>query len=381
MEHMNNVPFIRVHGTRVFAPRSLGFKDLLLGAGKILALLEPGDPFSPPGFSVQQVEATGMMAFPGFVDGHVHLIGGGGEGGFSTRTPEGNAPQFLQAGTTTVIGLLGTDGITRDLSSLLAKVRGLREEGLHAYMLTGNYRYPPKTMTGDLLRDIVWIPEIIGFGELAVSDHRGSHITATELQRLAMDCRLGGMLSGKTTRVVLHMGGAPSGLEPLRQALEDATLPPAMLVPTHIDRTPTLLEEGVEWVQKHQGKIDFTADDQTAKNLCALLDRGVNAHGLMVSSDGLGSLPVFDDAGNLLSLTSSPVDGLWKSFCQLVREHGVPVETALLPFCWNVAECFGLLSEGVGTLKPGGRADFILADENFRLQQVFHGGNSLLPPQ
>ena len=51
------------------------------------------------------------------MDAHVHNIGGGGEGGFQTRTPEIQLSKIKTAGLTTVFGLLGTDGIPRHVES------------------------------------------------------------------------------------------------------------------------------------------------------------------------------------------------------------------------------------------------------------------------
>ena len=48
-----------------------------------------------------------------------------------------------------MVGLLGTDGITRSVENLLAKVKALREEGITAYCLTGSYGWPSVTVTGD----------------------------------------------------------------------------------------------------------------------------------------------------------------------------------------------------------------------------------------
>ena len=40
-------------------------------------------------------------------------------------------------GVTTVVGCLGTDGIGRDMCALVAKAKGLNEQGMSAYCYTG----------------------------------------------------------------------------------------------------------------------------------------------------------------------------------------------------------------------------------------------------
>lgn len=57
--------------------------------------------------------AAGLIAVPGFVDMHVHVAGGGGEAGPASRTPEARLSELLLAGITTVVGLTGTDSVSR----------------------------------------------------------------------------------------------------------------------------------------------------------------------------------------------------------------------------------------------------------------------------
>ncbi|MFP3393938.1 amidohydrolase family protein, partial [Brevibacillus sp. SIMBA_076] len=84
------------------------------------------DNFAP----IQIIDAANLFVVPGFIDSHVHIIGGGGEGGFKTRTPELMLTDITTSGITTLVGLLGTDGTTRRMESLLAKARALEEEGI-----------------------------------------------------------------------------------------------------------------------------------------------------------------------------------------------------------------------------------------------------------
>lgn len=87
-------------------------------------------------------------------------------------------------GITTVVGLLGTDGIAREMTSLLAKVKGLKEKGITAYAYTGSYQIPVCTVTGNITKDIMLIEEIIGTGEVALSDHRSGQPSFDEFAKL-----------------------------------------------------------------------------------------------------------------------------------------------------------------------------------------------------
>ena len=65
------------------------------------------------------LDVPGCVVTPGMVDMHVHVIGGGGEAGPSSCTPQSQLSNFLEAGITTVVGVLGTDCITRRQACLL----------------------------------------------------------------------------------------------------------------------------------------------------------------------------------------------------------------------------------------------------------------------
>jgi len=174
----------------VFSPQPLGVKDILMVGSKIAAVSKPGL-LSIKGVDVEKIDASGKYIFPGFIDSHVHILGGGGEGGPSSRAPEIILKDIITSGVTTVIGCLGTDAITRHMSSLLAKARGLEEEGITTYIFSGSYEIPVKTISGSIRSDLVIIDKVIGAGEIAISDHRSSQPSFEEFARLAAECRVG----------------------------------------------------------------------------------------------------------------------------------------------------------------------------------------------
>src|SRR5205085_1676470 len=126
----------------------------------------------------------GCIVAPGFIDPHEHLLGGSGEKGFSTQTPELSATEIIEAGITTVVGCLGVDTTMKTMPGLLAKAKALNEEGLNAYLWTGGYDVPPTTISGTARKDIMFIKEIIGTGEIAISDERSTDHVPHELARL-----------------------------------------------------------------------------------------------------------------------------------------------------------------------------------------------------
>lgn len=111
---------------------------------------------------VETYDLEGKTVVPAYIDMHVHITGGGGEQGPASRVPESQLSEFFKNGITTVVGLLGTDGVTRSVENLVAKARALTEEGMTVYTLTSSYGYPPTTLTGSVERDIILVPPMIG---------------------------------------------------------------------------------------------------------------------------------------------------------------------------------------------------------------------------
>lgn len=146
--------FTLIKNGYVYAPEELGKKDILIAADKIANIDDTIDP-APALKGLQIMNAEGKFVVPGFIDPHVHITGGGGEGGFRTRTPAITFTDITTSGITTVVGCLGTDGFGRNLVSLIAKARALEEDGISTYLYTGSYQLPVTTITGRVENDIM----------------------------------------------------------------------------------------------------------------------------------------------------------------------------------------------------------------------------------
>ncbi|HCR0061221.1 TPA: beta-aspartyl-peptidase, partial [Enterobacter hormaechei] len=222
---------------QLYAPEELGHCDLLIAGGKIVAVEKAGHATTRP--DCPESDLAGAVVCPGFIDQHVHLIGGGGEAGPHTRTPEVRLSALVAAGITSVVGLLGTDGVTRHPESLLAKTRALEHEGISTWMLTGAYGLPSPTITGSIEKDVALIDKIIGV-KCAISDHRSSAPADDQLANMAAQSRVGGLLGAKAGISVFHLGNSPKLLEPLLNILNNADVPRTKLLPTHVNRAQAL---------------------------------------------------------------------------------------------------------------------------------------------
>lgn len=364
----------------VYAPHRLGRRDLLLGGGRIVAI-EPSIPsVNVPGCEV--VELGGARLLPGLIDSHVHLTGGGGESGPSSRVPPVLLGALASAGITTAIGVLGTDGTTRTVASLVAATLGLREEGLSAWCWTGSYQVPPITLTGSVRDDIVFVDPILGVGEVAISDHRSSQPTFDELARLAADCHVAGLMSGKAGVLHLHLGDGPRGLELVRKILDTTELPARVFYPTHVNRKMRLFAEAIELARRgstidvtafpvEEGEDAYSAPDAVERFLDANVSRAL----ITVSSDGGGCLPTFDAQGRLVSMDIGRPASVFETLRTLL-ERGRALEEVLPAFTSNVAAVLRLPSKG--TITVGSDADLLVLNESHQVREVLARGQFLV---
>lgn len=369
---------ILIKGATVYLPENIGKKDILIAGGVIVALADEIDPGTIEGIKI--TDANGLLAVPGLIDAHVHIAGAGGEGGPATRTPELQLTDYTTAGVTTVVGCLGTDGITRSVESVLMKAKALRAEGITTYIYTGAYQVPVVTITGDAARDLALVEEVIGVGEVAISDHRSSVPSTGELIRLTAQARVGGMLGHKAGIVNLHMGDARNPFDPIHQAVAQSELTYKQFLPTHCNRNEWIFEESKNYGK--QGWIDLTTSsypyfpDEEIKPSTAfrlLIEAGVPAAHITFTSDAGGSLPGFDPVTGQLNrmVTATPHSNLIE-IADIVHNEAIPLETALLPSTVNPATILKLSHKG--KLAVGCDADLLLLHTDLTLHSTMARG-------
>jgi len=372
--------FTLIKEGNVYAPESRGTRDILV-VGRIIALMAEQIELTGD-FEVQVISARDKIVLPGFVDLHVHLLGGGGEGGFWTRTPDIALSTIARAGVTTLVGCLGTDDVSRHPETLLAKANQLEEEGVSAYIYTGSYQLPLATITGSVRKDIALIPKVIGVGEIAVSDHRSSQPTFEELARVAAEARVGGMIGGKAGLVHFHVGGGRRMLDPLFRLVKETEIPIGQFLPTHVNRTRELFEQAIDFARMG-GNIDLTVQGSqllfpiaTGDALRMALAAGVALDQITLSSDSNGSMPVFDEHGKMTGIAVGEIQNLYAQWKSLTKE-GFALEDLTKMVTLNPARRAGLFREK-GSLDTGKDADILILNEDLSLESVMAKGRLLV---
>ncbi|MBM6651686.1 beta-aspartyl-peptidase [Megamonas funiformis] len=376
--------FTLLKNAHVIAPEDLGVKDILV-AGEKIAMI--GEGLSLPAvYDCEVVDCEGNYVVPGFIDSHVHLIGGGGEGGYATRTPEIQLTDITTSGVTTVLGLLGTDGVTRHVASLLAKARGLEDEGITAYIYSGSYEIPTPTITGSVRNDIILIDKVIGTGEIAMCDHRSSQSPKEAYQQITAEARVGGMLSGKAGVVNMHLGDGEDGLKMLYEITKNGEIPKTQIIPTHVNRNKRLFKEAIEWA-KQGGIMDVTSSvspesgsSHSVKSSEAVkqaLEAGVNIENITMSSDGNGSMPIFDEAGNNIGVGVASQISILNEFRDMVQKENIAITDAIKIITSNIAK-FTKLYPKKGCLANNSDADILVLDKDLQLQHVWARGTHMV---
>lgn len=368
----------------IYSPDYIGRKDVLIGGKKIIAV--ENEINLPESSYLRIIDGSDLIMTPGFIDAHVHIAGAGGEGGPATRTPEMQLSHMLEAGVTTVVGCLGTDGMTRNVEGVLMKAKGLKQEGVSAYIYTGAYQVPTPTITGDVGRDIALIEEIIGVGEVAISDHRSSFPTVYELIRITEHARVGGMLGGKAGIINIHMGDAQNPFKPIYEAVELSELKLTQFLPTHCNRNDYIFEDAKEYGKK--GYVDITASSypyfpeyeiKPAKAIVELLKAGVPLEHITMTSDGCGSLPDFDEKGNLVKLEMGYPKSIFTEVVDAIKIEKLEIDKAIKVITSNVADILKLKDKG--RIVAGKDADIVILNKHFDIEYMVAMGELMVEKQ
>lgn len=384
-----------IKNANVLAPEPLGLSDIVIAGEKVVHVAEAGSVSSgsfPLGLKADEIDAAGRSVAPGFIDNHVHVLGGGGGLGFRSRVPELQTSQLTRVGTTTVIGMLGYDQSTKDMRGLIGKTKGFVGDGISAFALTGaTLRHPIPTLTGDVINDIAFVDSIIGVGEISISElgygydslGSGAHYIAETL----VQALLVGRLAGKGGTLCLQVPPYfEQCLKPLFAMLDKSHVPIAQMVPSHVNQTDGYMADAVEW-GKRGGWVDIGANyrpdnhydrsTQPAEAVTRLIEGGVPIEQILISSDGNGAPPK-EEKGEAVPTRANygPVGSMHMVWRQLIEQERLSPTAALPLVTSNVARAYHL--KGKGRISAGFDADLIFFDEDWQVDTVIARGREMV---
>ncbi|WP_281239150.1 beta-aspartyl-peptidase [Flavobacterium praedii] len=359
----------------VYTPESIGVKDILLAGDKIVAIensIPNSDLYS------QVFDLKGKILTPGLIDQHVHITGAGGKHGFGSMTPEIMLSEFIACGTTTVVGLLGTDGSARSIKTLYAKAKSLESEGISAYILTSYFGLDAVTFTESVQDDMIFIDKVVGC-KIAISDERSSYPLEIDLLRFLKQVRVGGLIAGKKGILHIHLGALSSRMDVLLKIVKEYEFPIEHISPTHVGRSLPLFEQAIEFA-KLGGMIDITSGGtkytDPYKSVLYALEKGVSIDMMTFSSDGNAGIGIMDENGRTIGFKKAPINLNLKQVLLLIKEGNVPIEEAFKLITANPAKNLALKTKG--HIKIGYDADFCAFNSDLELTDVFAKGKQMM---
>ncbi len=359
----------------IYTPNHIGVKDILIGEEKILAI---EDHIEFDGKYCKYWDAAGKTVTPGFIDQHIHITGAGGKHGFASMTPEIKLSDLIACGSTTVVGLLGTDGTARSIKNLYAKTMSLESEGISAYMFTGYYGIEPTYITNTIQDDMIFIDKVLGC-KIAITDIRSSYPTELELLRMLRQITVGGMIANKKGILHIHLGNLKPKMDILFKLVEEHEFPISHISPTHVGRTKALFEQAIAFA-KLGGMIDITTGaskyTDPYKAVLYALENGVSIDKMTFSSDGNAGLDKLDENGKLIGFKKAPIDQNYLQVKQLIETKEVSIEDAIKLITLNPANNLGLKNKGI--IEINADADLCCLDKDFVLTDVFAKGKLMM---
>lgn len=364
----------------VLAPEDLGVRDVLVAGERVVAL---GPALDLGGLPAREIDAEGHTVVPGLVDGHLHVVGGGGNEGYGSRIPELWTGELAAAGITTVVAPPGLDMITKTVDAILAKSYALESDGITAYVMIGGFQRPFKTFTGSILRDIFTIEKILGV-KIALGETRASRFEDRELIELAAQLQWLAGATGKACLLHAHLGEANDPAAQLVHTMRHSGVPAHRFQATHCNYTPETMDAAVQ-VAALGGFVDFNPiltpefghprAVPVAEAIQRSLDAGVDESRITMTTDGNASVPMALPDGSRGAYEKS-LTWLWDAVVELVRT-GMSLPQALTFVTVNPARALGLAARK-GSIHLGADADLLVVRPDLTIRHVFARGRQLV---
>jgi len=375
-----------VKGGEVYAPEPLGRQDILVCNDRIVGIGTGFDEKARALGPVEVFDVKGKLVVPGFIDQHIHFLGGGDGEGPLGRVPELHLSWITSGGVTTAVGIMGIDMEFKGLHGLLVKARELDRSGLSTYIYAGSFEVPSPFLTKSVRADLSLIDKVVGV-KVAIAEDTYPNLSLEKLARLAGELKLARRISGKAAVMHCHTGRGKRRLDPIFQLLDAVDLPIEQVLPTHLNRqVPDYIEHAVKFARMG-GTIDFSAilsrrcgsvtgmgcDEAVRREL----DAGVGLHQITLSSDANVSMPVLDPQDQIIGLFNTAPGVLLREWRYVVRTNKLKLEQALPLVTSNVARVLRL-DDRKGALKVGHDADILVLTPDLAVDGVLCRGMAMI---
>ena len=369
----------------VFGPEDLGIQDVLV-CGEKISRIDMDLSSLGKTLGAKVIPADGKVVSPGFIDSHVHFLGGGDYEGPSGETTDMAFSSLTMSGITTAVGCLGVDDTARNMFDLMRRAQDFEKLGITTYVYAGSFNVPAPTITGSVRNDVMMVEKVLGV-KFAISEAMASLSAVDELGQMAKDSFLGGLISGKKGVIHIHVGKKPGRMDPLFELLKVTDIPIENFVPTHVNRSdPDVLEQAIQFM-KMGGTVDISAimspesgsptGIRVDRALKAFLKAGVPIEQVTMSSDGNVSMPIFDEKGEKIGLFNAGADYLYRLFLTIIENCDIPFSDILKICTTNVARTLGIEARK-GSIAVGKDADMIIFGKDHVIDRVLARGQVMV---